>query len=130
MSGREAASWLQHARADVDAVETLFRGKNYLPACFHAHQTVEKLLKGFLVSRDVLFPKTHDLSELLHACARLDPAFRAFADHASWLTGFYPPSRYPDDLAGTSGELRKEDARRARTAAKAFWAFVAPRLAA
>jgi len=37
----------------------------YRPACFHAQQCAEKYLKALLTARQIVFPRTHDVEELL-----------------------------------------------------------------
>ncbi|HZU41746.1 MAG TPA: HEPN domain-containing protein [Terriglobales bacterium] len=59
---------VEKAEEDWRAVEIPMRAEEELPAsaiCFHAQQCVEKHLKAWLTSRGVLFPKTHDLAQLV-----------------------------------------------------------------
>jgi len=45
------------------------------PVCFHCQQVVEKLLKAYLVLRNVDFGRTHNLEFLLKLCSKEDQDF-------------------------------------------------------
>ena len=66
--------WLLKAEQDFGAAEQLLRSGSQYPfvIAFHAQQTVEKLLKGFLTLHQVEFPKTHNISELLDLVTTVD----------------------------------------------------------
>jgi len=66
---REAASpqqWLAHAQSDL-RLARLAEKCDILPEqiCFHAQQAVEKAFKAVLLHRQIHFPFTHDLEQLL-----------------------------------------------------------------
>jgi hypothetical protein len=73
MSGREQTDavireWTQKAENDLkNAVNTLgmVEGCPTDTVCFHAQQCAEKYIKSFLAFRQIEFPKTHDIEELL-----------------------------------------------------------------
>ena len=64
--------WLRKADDDLKLVEHLISdGTVFSNAiAYHSQQAAEKYLKAFLTFRQVAFPKTHDLDELL------DPSIR------------------------------------------------------
>ena len=65
-----ALGWLEKARSDVYAAESVLSGSGpYDTACFHAQQAVEKSLKAFLSFLEQPIPRTHDLDELQRLCA-------------------------------------------------------------
>lgn len=55
-------AWVAKAEEDFEMARLALRRKKPLtdPACFHAQQCAEKYLKGMLVARGQIFPKTHD----------------------------------------------------------------------
>jgi len=81
--------------------ELAFQEGIWNQACFHAQQSVEKILKATLAGRGAAIPQTHRLIDLL---GHVDPATAAaLAPHASdirSLDRFYIPTRYPDALPG------------------------------
>jgi HEPN domain-containing protein len=69
---------------------------------FHAQQCSEKAMKALLVHREQAFRKTHNLTELGGAVARLEPALAELMRSASLMTEFAWRFRYPGDLATVS----------------------------
>ena len=66
-------------------------------ACFHAQQSAEKYLKAILVARGQVFPKTHDLRQLLNLCERGGIDFPVELDRADTLSFYAVRTRYPGD---------------------------------
>ena len=72
--------------------------------CFHAHQGVEKLLKGMLVATHVPPHRTHALEKLLDLCpSDLQTNAELRAD-CKLLVDLYPKSRYPEQPEPTQAE--------------------------
>ena len=68
-----AKEWVIKSQNDLKSAEILFRENGPTDSlCFHCHQAVEKILKGFLVFNKKEFPKVHDLIHLLNLCRKLD----------------------------------------------------------
>lgn len=103
-------SWLEHARSDL-RLARLAVGQDVLPEqiCFHAQQTVEKALKAILLVRQVEFPLTHDLEELLSIFAVAGIDVPAEIQEAGTLTPYAVETRYP----GFWGEISETDVRHA-----------------
>lgn len=59
--------WLQKAEPDIRLAEFLLAENTPFldAAAFRCQQATEKYLKAFLVSRQIEFPKTHNIRELL-----------------------------------------------------------------
>lgn len=93
----EVREWLKRAFHDLDAARALFTTGRGGPEniAFHCQQSVEKSLKGYLVSRRMPFAKVHDLEYLIDLCARHDPTLDALRDGVEPLTQFAVMSRYP-----------------------------------
>lgn len=99
-------SWLEHARSDL-RLARLAVGQNVLPEqiCFHAQQAVEKAFKATLLIRQVEFPLTHDLEELLSIFAVAGIDLPAGLQEAGTLTPYAVETRYP----GFWGEISETD---------------------
>lgn len=72
--------WIAKAEADFVTAGRERRARkspNYDALCFHVQQGVEKLMKGLLILRGVVPPKTHDL-------VRLDQLLCAACPDWSW----------------------------------------------
>ena len=96
---RLVAQWVHRADEDVGVVEALVeRGGLYPNAIvFHCQQAVEKYLKGFLVSHEVEFPKTHDLAQILALAKNVDANLAEALCDATLLTPYGVEFRYPSD---------------------------------
>jgi len=59
--------WIDQANDDWKAVETLFKGKNYLQSLFFAHLVIEKLCKSIRIKYNTenVPPRTHNLIYLI-----------------------------------------------------------------
>ncbi len=94
--------WVQKAEGDYDTARRELRARrrpNYDAACFHAQQTAEKYLKAFLQERGALFPKIHNLIELLEICLLQDVAFDVLRKPLVLLDRYAVRYRYPGESA-------------------------------
>ena len=64
--------------------------------CFHSQQCAEKALKAYLIVKNAVFPRTHDLESLLKQCAQWDVAFAGL--ETGMLTEYAVEIRYADDF--------------------------------
>lgn len=92
-------NWLFRAKEDIAVIDSLFNTDPVLYAstiCFHAQQSVEKLLKAYLIHHNVDFPGTHDVDYLLQECKKIDS--KDFDIDPGSLSDFSVSIRYPDDF--------------------------------
>lgn len=100
MPGEYLQEWLEKAEEDFEAAITLVRKrKNPTPNAvgFHCQQCIEKYLKALLISRGVVFPKTHDLLELHKMCTPLEPSIELIGDLLDRLNPYAVEFRYPGE---------------------------------
>ena len=90
----ETRRWLERAQGDLRAAEIC---APELPAAalFHCQQAAEKYLKAYLTWNQKVFRKTHDLGELIVACALIDPALESVLEPAEALSKYAWKFRYP-----------------------------------
>ena len=93
--------WLERAEDDLKFARVGLKEGFYSQVCFLSQQAVEKSLKAFLISRGVLYPKTHKLTDLAEACSKLDRRIERFNKDFRILDEFYIPTRYPDAIPGS-----------------------------
>jgi HEPN domain-containing protein len=93
--------WLDYSEADlriakliVDQQEDRFSGA----ICVHSQQCVEKIIKAYLVSQNIPFPKSHDLLKLNALIQPLPADWPLNLDELDKLTNHAGESRYPGDL--------------------------------
>lgn len=89
--------WLRRARSNLARARA---GRNlpdvlYEDLCFDAQQAAEKAVKALLVHRQVRFPKTHDLLDLLTLLDQNGLAIPAEIREADVLTHYAVETRYP-----------------------------------
>ncbi len=93
----EVREWLRKASHDRRMAEAGLAQQPAITdaAAFHCQQAAEKLLKAFLVWREREFEKTHDLRDLVLACAEVDATFGGLLASVAPLSAFAVRFRYP-----------------------------------
>lgn len=92
------AFWIEQSNNDWDAVQTLYKGKNYLQSLFFAHLVVEKICKSIWIKYhpENVPPRTHNLIHLLSSTPiELTEDQKEFL---LTLNRFQLEGRYPDYL--------------------------------
>jgi HEPN domain-containing protein len=100
--------WITMADVDIEAAMYLtgMRPQPMGVICFHCQQSAEKYLKAFLLSRDELVPKIHDLAELNRRCFRHDSDFASIETQCIRLTSYAVETRYPYFLDLNEADVR------------------------
>lgn len=114
--------WIEHAQSDLRlarlaAAEESIRREQ---ACFHAQQTAEKSLKALLLFKQMEFPLTHDVEQLIEIALAGGLEVPDQVAEAGLLTPYAVETRYP----GHWGEVTGEDVEEALKSAHAVleWA--------
>ncbi len=68
------------------------------PACFHAQQAAEKYHKALLTRRQIEFPRTHSIGELVNLVKTVDQELALGLVPAAALTPYGVEVRYPGDV--------------------------------
>ena len=107
---KEWLSWIRRAINDFKSAKKLFSGKNKFldTAIFHCQQSVEKILKSFLVYKEIKFEKVHNIVYLLDNCVEVDKSFKKWYLAAEILTPYATVFRYPGDYSEPEIEDVKE----------------------
>ena len=93
--------WIDFADMDFKAAKYLYENMHPRPfeiICYHCQQSIEKLLKGVLISKDINIKKTHDLgllAEMLQEFVVVDEKYLEMCDN---LTPYGVKIRYPQEL--------------------------------
>jgi len=101
--------WIQFAMQDYDLVKVIMETHRPHPipvriVCYHCQQSVEKILKAYILAQGGALMKTHDLKALLEQCCRYSPDFDRFKAACIKLTSYITTSRYPSDM-----EIEEQD---------------------
>jgi len=118
----ELRQWFDLAKQNLGIAK--FLDEKYHPTpvesiCNNCQQSAEKDLKGYLFSKNVNFPFTHDLPELLAMCIDINPNFVKYAKQCAFLTRYGIAPKYPSDL-----QITEDDAKTAIRFAKEIEEFV------
>lgn len=92
--------WIDKAREDLQLVENELKIEDplYNTISFHIQQFVEKYLKAFLISKNILPDRTHNIDLLLYKCKEIDGDFEEFFESSIVdLTDCAVSIRYPDN---------------------------------
>jgi HEPN domain-containing protein len=101
-----AIEWLHKAKNDLLAAKAVLKseyGITDIP-CFHAQQTVEKALKGFLTYNHISFSKTHDLMIILAQVIKITPELEKYRNVCEELSTFAVDIRYPGGISEPPAE--------------------------
>lgn len=116
--------WFKKANNDLRNAEILLNcGENEIPydtLCFHCQQASEKYIKGYLIYKEMDFPKTHNLADLISICTQTDTSFSKYITEMEKLTPYAVEIRYPDDFYMPS----EDDAREAYKIASEIKNFI------
>ena len=110
---KEFEKWFKKAENDLLVITNNLASEN-IPVdacCFHAQQAAEKYLKAYLISKEISFPKIHDLIALNNLCININPSFVEIQEAALKLSDYAMAPRYPDAL----DDLTIEDAKKGLT---------------
>ncbi|HEY6976963.1 MAG TPA: HEPN domain-containing protein [Chitinophagaceae bacterium] len=108
---KDFEKWLRKAENDLLVIKNNIASAE-IPidaCCFHAQQATEKYLKAYLVSKQIHFPKIHDLQALTILCANINPVFNTIIEPALNLSDYAIAPRYPDAF----DDITIDDARKA-----------------
>ena len=112
---KEFERWFKKAENDLLVITNNLASK-HIPVdacCFHAQQAAEKYLKAYLISKEISFPKIHDLIALNNLCVNINPAFIEIQEAALRLSDYAIAPRYPDaldDLTIDDAKMALQDA--------------------
>ena len=97
-----AKEWLEKASGDYQTAQREFRvvdSPNYDAVCFHAQQSIEKLMKGILIHLCVVPPRTHNLAQLYDILHPKYPNIHCTIEDLRLLTNSSAAFRYPGESA-------------------------------
>ena len=102
--------WKYNADQDIRSAEALLSQDPPLlyPSCFHSQQAAEKYLKAYLTWRQVEFPKTHSIREILSLVKTVNEELATYLLPAADLTPYGVEVRYPGDIAEPTQEETEE----------------------
>lgn len=109
----ETEEWLKISQEEYESAMVLLeKGLNRM-VCYHAQQSVEKILKAILTERDIDFSRTHNILDLRNAVHSVGYEIQLTDEDSIFLNSIYR-SRYPSAIGLIpSGEPTRADAEKA-----------------
>ncbi|MDD3927801.1 MAG: HEPN domain-containing protein, partial [bacterium] len=92
--------WLLKADHDLMAAEAILHYYEEPPTdmvCYHCHQVVEKVLKAYLLSRELAISRSHDLVALLNLAVLDEELLSEISEDIEELNQYYIEAKYPLD---------------------------------
>ncbi len=86
--------WIEVAEQDLESAFVLSEIPYYAVACVHCQQSVEKILKAYIIANGGPLKKTHELNILIEECEKYSPDFSQLKNKCSDIT-LYSAVRYP-----------------------------------
>ena len=106
----EIDRWVEQARYDLETAQAMLKSKRYLYVLFCCQQAVEKMIKGLIAKRtNELPPRLHHLMRLAEAAGLEVNEERA--RFLRELSAYYFQTRYPEEIAEMSTQVKAETAR-------------------
>lgn len=93
--------WIDFAKMDFLTAKHLYEHMYPKPLeiiCYHCQQSIEKLLKGVLISNGVTIKKTHDLGLLAEMLGEYENVDEKYLEMCDDLTPYGVKIRYPQEL--------------------------------
>ena len=107
MNAELIKEWSIKAKEDLETAELLYKArKSPANLGFHCQQTIEKLLKAFLLKQASIPPRKHDLVELIELAIPFDTSLQAFKQLAREVNPYAVIVRYPGDERVTFTEAK------------------------
>lgn len=88
----EIEKWLKQAEADMQTAKNSFKSKDFYASAFWCQQSVEKILKAFLLQNNLEVLKTHSVVLL----AKKLNLPKSMTEKISLLEPIYQATRYPN----------------------------------
>jgi len=93
-------SWLTQADADLEAARANAEQERHSLACFLAHETASKAVKGFLYKKGAEMVWGYHLSDLCEDAMAFDPSFDFVKSVGALLDKHASGARNPDAVGG------------------------------
>ena len=91
-------SWLKKASRDLITAKRELKEEEPFTdiISYHAQQAAEKYLKGYLTWKEIEFPPTHDIEDLVSLAMNEEPDFEEIKTESSVLSPYAVEVRYPE----------------------------------
>lgn len=112
---RYPEDWFRIGDKELERAKNLLNLGDLEGAGFNIQQTVEKYLKGYLLSKGWELRRIHNLETLLDEAIKYDSSFEEFRAVCQKITQYYVEERYPFMV---TSELTESEVKESLSAAK------------
>ena len=98
--------WFRIGDQELVRAKNLFELEDFIGAGFNIQQSIEKYLKGYLLSKGWKLKRIHDLEILINEAILYESSFEEFRTECQKITEYYLEDRYPFVI---SSDLSEED---------------------
>ena len=118
--------WMRIAEQDYDSAQKLagFHPAPIEVICYLSQQSIEKILKAYIIAKENNLTRTHDLKILITKCSQYSADFGNFNAICASLLQYESLTRYPPIL-----ELEEYDMKQALNNARKILEFTKSKLA-
>jgi HEPN domain-containing protein len=105
----DVKEWVRYAQTDYDCARKMADMFHPIPieiVCYHCQQSVEKILKAYVIAKDNTLTKTHDLVILLKQCRQHSSEFDRYAEVCMAITMYVSTTRYPSEIELTEQHMK------------------------
>jgi len=101
--------WIYRAQMDFDSAtrEAAYFRPPIEVVCFLCQQSVEKILKAYIIAKEDAHKKIHTMEDLLNDCARHLSEFNKFQKACLQLSQYICAARYPSDIDLTEYHMKQ-----------------------
>ncbi len=100
--------WIKYALNDLKLAKVSKDYGIYEYAAYHVQQSIEKMLKAFLIYCNKDVPRTHNLIMLLNLCEKIDKDFSELHKFSLNKISLYAiDAKYPSDIDFSEEEVVK-----------------------
>ena len=91
-----AKEWFEKGEHDISGARILYNSNHFTDTiAMLLQQSIEKYLKGYLISQGWKLERIHDLVKLLAEASKYDQDFLLFEDDCRRISEYYFEARYP-----------------------------------
>ncbi len=91
--------WYEKSLKDLEGARILFKyGGDFSIVAFHCQQSLEKLLKGYILKETQTLAEGHSLVYLCKKAIEFDASLKSYLKDCAYINQFYIETRYPADI--------------------------------
>ena len=91
----ETGTWLKSAEENISSAKLLLENNLYNPCLQNCQQAIEKLLKSYIIERNIKFIRSHSIQQLYNILSENKVMLPLEMEEIELIDSIYLPSKYP-----------------------------------